>query len=234
MHRRIGFIIAIAITAIVAVCGVIHAYRQYIANSPTIEPDANLYPIRGIDISAHNGVIDFEKVKNAGYQFAIIKATEGTDFKDAMFIDNLRQARQAGLKVGAYHFFRFDTDGYLQALNLLHSLRHRKLDFPIAIDIERFGNPDGHQASIIISRLQDMITCLEKEGVDIILYSNKDDYDKYLKGKFDNYPLWICTFTEPEPNLNWDIWQYSHRGKIDGIKGDVDLNTIKTEFYRSF
>lgn len=234
MHRRIGFIIAIAITAIVAVCGVIHAYRQYIANSPTIEPDANLYPIRGIDISAHNGVIDFEKVKNAGYQFAIIKATEGTDFKDAMFIDNLRQARQAGLKVGAYHFFRFDTDGYLQALNLLHSLRHRKLDFPIAIDIERFGNPDGHQASIIISRLQDMITCLEKEGIDIILYSNKDDYDKYLKGKFDNYPLWICTFTEPEPNLNWDIWQYSHRGKIDGIKGDVDLNTIKTEFYRSF
>ena len=234
MHRRIGFIIAIAITAIVAVCGVIHAYRQYIANSPTIEPDANLYPIRGIDISAHNGVIDFEKVKNAGYQFAIIKATEGTDFKDAMFIDNLRQARQAGLKVGAYHFFRFDTDGYLQALNLLHSLRHRKLDFPIAIDIERFGNPDGHQASIIISRLQDMITCLEKEGVDIILYSNKDDYDKYLKGKFDNYPLWICTFTEPEPNLNWDIWQYSHRGTIDGIKGDVDLNTIKTEFYRSF
>lgn len=234
MHRRIGFIIAIAITAIVAVCGVIHAYRQYIANSPTIEPDANLYPIRGIDISAHNGVIDFEKVKNAGYQFAIIKATEGTDFKDAMFIDNLRQARQAGLKVGAYHFFRFDTDGYLQALNLLHSLRHRKFDFPIAIDIERFGNPDGHQASIIISRLQDMITCLEKEGIDIILYSNKDDYDKYLKGKFDNYPLWICTFTEPEPNLNWDIWQYSHRGKIDGIKGDVDLNTIKTEFYRSF
>ncbi len=234
MHRRIGFIIAIAITAIVAVCGVIHAYRQYIANSPTIEPDANLYPIRGIDISAHNGVIDFEKVKNAGYQFAIIKATEGTDFKDAMFIDNLRQARQAGLKVGAYHFFRFDTDGYLQALNLLHSLRHRKLDFPIAIDIERFGNPDGHQASIIISRLQDMITCLEKEGIDIILYSNKDDYDKYLKEKFDNYPLWICTFTEPEPNLNWDIWQYSHRGKIDGIKGDVDLNTIKTEFYRSF
>lgn len=234
MHRRIGFIIAIAITAIVAVCGVIHAYRQYIANSPAIEPDTNLYPIRGIDISAHNGVIDFEKVKNAGYQFAIIKATEGTDFKDAMFIDNLRQARQAGLKVGAYHFFRFDTDGYLQALNLLHSLRHRKLDFPIAIDIERFGNPDGHQASIIISRLQDMITCLEKEGIDIILYSNKDDYDKYLKGKFDNYPLWICTFTEPEPNLNWDIWQYSHRGKIDGIKGDVDLNTIKTEFYRSF
>ncbi len=233
MHRRIGFIIAIVITAIVAVCGVIHAYRQYIANSPAIEPDANLYPIRGIDISAHNGVIDFEKVKNASYQFAIIKATEGTDFKDAMFIDNLRQARQAGLKVGAYHFFRFDTDGYLQALNLLHSLRHRKLDFPIAIDIERFGNPDGHQASIIISRLQDMITCLEKEGADIILYSNKDDYDKYLKGKFDNYPLWICTFTEPEPNLNWTIWQYSHRGKIDGIKGDVDLNTIKTEFYRS-
>lgn len=232
MHRRVGFLIAIVVTAIVAVCGFIHAYRQYIANTPAMEPDAERYPIRGIDISAHNGKIDFEKVKNAGYDFAIIKATEGTDFKDAMFIDNLRLARAAGLKVGAYHFFRFDTDGYLQALNLLHSLRNRELDFPVVVDIERFGNPDGHQASIIISRLRAMLLCLEEEGVDVMLYSNKDDYDRYLKGKFNDYPLWICTFIEPEPDLNWDIWQYSHRGKVDGIKGDVDLNTIKTDFYR--
>lgn len=232
MHRRVGFLIAIVVTAIVAVCGFIHAYRQYIANSPAMEPDAERYPIRGIDVSAHNGEINFDKVKNAGYEFVLIKTTEGTDFKDAMFINNLRKAREAGLKVGAYHFFRFDTDGYLQALNLLHSIRNRKLDFPIVIDIERFGNPDGHQILIIISRLKAMLLCLEEEGIDVMLYSNKDDYDKFLKGNFDEYPLWICTFTEPEPGLDWAIWQYSHRGKIDGIKGNVDLNTIKTEFYR--
>lgn len=121
MHRRGAFLIAIIVTAIVAVCGFIHAYKQYIANTPAMEPDKSLYPVRGIDISAHNGVIDFDKVRNAGYDFALVKATEGTDFKDTMFVSNIHNARKAGMKVGAYHFFRFDTDGELQALNLLHT-----------------------------------------------------------------------------------------------------------------
>ncbi|MDE6756229.1 MAG: hypothetical protein K2J66_03700 [Muribaculaceae bacterium] len=233
MNRRAGILTAIVAAAVIAVCGFIHAYRQYIANTPAIEPDENLYPVRGIDISAHNGYIDFSRVKSAGYDFAIIKATEGTDFKDAMFVDNLRRARAAGMKVGAYHFFRFDTDGELQAINLLHSLRNRSLDFPVVIDIERFGNPDGHEASMIITRLRTLLSHIKSEGLQVILYSNKDDYDRYLKGNFSGYPIWICSFTEPEPDLDWSMWQYSHRGKIDGAEGKIDLNTIKTEFYRS-
>ncbi|MBD5210075.1 MAG: lysozyme [Bacteroidales bacterium] len=233
MHRRVGFLIAIVVTSIVAVCGFIHAYRQYIANSPAMDPDHDLYPIRGIDISAHNGDIDFDRVKSAGYDFAIIKATEGTDFKDAMFVDNVRRARNAGLKVGAYHFFRFDTDGELQAINLLHSLRNRSLDFPIVIDIEQTGNPEGHEPAAIAERLRAMLAYLEREGADIMLYSNKDDYNRYLKGNFRDYPLWLCSFTLPEEELDWTLWQYSHRGNVDGVKGKVDLNTIKSTFYRS-
>lgn len=233
MNRRAGILTAIVVASVIAVCGFIHAYRQYIANTPAMEPDEKQYPVRGIDISSHNGDIDFQRVKDAGFDFAIIKATEGTDFKDAMFVDNLRKARQAGLKVGAYHFFRFDTDGELQAINLLHSLRNRSLDFPAVIDIERFGNPDGHEASMIISRLRTLLRHIEKEGLKVILYSNKDDYDRYLKGNFSSYPLWICSFTEPEAGIEWEMWQYSHRGHVDGINGKVDLNTIKTDFYRS-
>ena len=233
MNRRVGFLIAIVVTSIIAVCGFIHAYHRYIANTPPMEPDAKLYPIRGIDISAHNGDIDFECVKEAGYDFVIIKATEGTDFKDSMFVDNLRRARNAGLKVGAYHFFRFDTDGELQAINFIHSLRNRELDIPAVVDIERFGNPDGHEATMIIARLRTMLRHLEDEGIKVMLYSNKDDYDRYLKGNFSHYPLWLCSFTEPGADIDWVIWQYSHRGNVDGIKGKVDLNTIKTEFYRS-
>lgn len=232
MHRRVGFLIAIVVTAIVAVCGFIHAYHRYVANTPAMDPDHTLYPVRGIDISAHNGEIDFEKVKHAGYDFVIIKATEGTDFKDTRFIDNLRLARRAGLKVGAYHFFRFDTDGELQAINLLHSLRNRRLDFPAVIDIERSGNPEGHDAPQIIGRLSAMLRMLEDEGMEVLLYSNKEDYDRYLRANFSEYPLWICSFTEPDPDIEWTLWQYSHRGEVDGIAGKVDLNTIKPNFYR--
>ncbi|MDE6377369.1 MAG: hypothetical protein K2K72_01335, partial [Duncaniella sp.] len=81
------------------------------------------YETVGIDISAHNGEIDFNKVRDEGVKFVIVKATEGGTFKDRRFIENIRKAREAGLKVGAYHFFRFDTPGYIQGLNFVNSLK---------------------------------------------------------------------------------------------------------------
>ena len=98
-------------------------------------PDPERYEVRGIDVSAHNGEIDFPIVRDDGYEFVLIKATEGATFKDRRFISNLRRAREAGLKVGAYHFFRFDTPGYMQGLNFLNSVKARALDLPLVIDV---------------------------------------------------------------------------------------------------
>lgn len=232
MGRGLKRTIVALFTSVVTVCGIIYVYRNYLESAPRVEPDSLTYPTRGIDISAHNGEIDFTRVSNNGYRFVLIKATEGTDFKDRNFVENLRRAKDAGLKTGAYHFFRFDTDGRMQAINLLHSLRNRNLDFPPVIDIEEWGNPDGNATSRIIRRLRDMIEHLEKNGYPIILYTNKDGYDRFIKGNFDNYPLWICSFTEPEPEIDWSIWQYSHTGRVDGIRDKVDLNTIKEDFLR--
>lgn len=220
--------IAAVIVGMIAVTsmGLLHVYRNFRSSVPEIEPDAAMYPVRGIDVSAHNGKIDFERVRADGYSFVMIKATEGTDFKDRNFVDNIRMARDAGLKVGAYHFFRFDTDGNLQALNFLHSLRNRELDFPAVIDVEEWGNPDGTATSQIVGRLRQMIERMEYHGVDVVLYTNKDAYDRFIRDNFANYPLWICSFTELDPNLEWRIWQYTHRGRVDGVSGNVDLNVI--------
>lgn len=225
-------IIAGVMAAIALVAATWFVKTAFFSTQPGVEPDSELYPVRGIDISAHNGAVDFEKVKADGYEFVIIKASEGTDFKDRNFTDNLRRAREAGLNTGAYHFFRFDTDGMMQALNLMHSLRFHNLSFPAVIDIEEWGNPDVIATRDIISNLRNMITTLEANGIDIILYSNKDGYDRFIKGNFDNYPLWISSFSEPGPDINWSIWQYSHSGKVDGTESKVDLNAIKPEFYR--
>lgn len=195
---------------------------------PAEAPDVSAYGIRGIDISRHNGEdIDFEKVAAAGYDFVYIKASEGTDFKDPRFVDNIRCARQAGLRVGVYHFFRFDTDGRMQAINLLHSLRRRVTDLPVAIDIEEWGNPDGEATSGIIGRLREMLQMLEDEGLEVIIYTNGDGYERFIRGNFDGYPLWISTFSTPDKDINWTIWQYSHRGSVEGIKGHVDLNVAR-------
>nr|MDE7190383.1 hypothetical protein [Muribaculaceae bacterium] len=116
------------LTAILTACS------QGDGTPATTYPDRNRFEVIGIDISAHNGDIDFRKVAADGISFVIIKATEGGTFKDRKFIDNLRKAREAGLKVGAYHFFRFDTPGYMQGLNFLNSLQSRQLDLPLIID----------------------------------------------------------------------------------------------------
>lgn len=182
------------------------------------------YPITGIDVSAHNGDIDFAKVKNDGVSFVLVKATEGQNFRDSRFEENFRNASDNGLFVGAYHFFRFDVDGVEQARNFMSVLKNKHLAFPVVLDVEEHGNPFIPVRSIVIRRLQDMIDELTINEYPIMIYTNKNGYDKFIAGNFDDYPLWICSFTEPVKDIDWTLWQYSHWGEVDGISGDVDMN----------
>ncbi len=122
------------------------------------------FAIKGIDISAHNGYVDFNAVKRAGYSFAMIKATEGATHKDKAFLQNALAARRAGLRVGAYHFFRFDTPGYMQAINLLNSVRGMPLDMPVAIDVEEWTNPTDRSTESIVAEIEAMASKLKSEG----------------------------------------------------------------------
>lgn len=232
MKKKLLILTVLLLAALLAGAGWV-AYNRWHKSGPAVQPDASLYPVRGIDVSAHNGEIDYDRVREAGYDFVFIKATEGTDFQDKIFVDNIRKAREAGLRVGAYHFFRFDTDGNMQAVNFMHALRNRSLDFPAVIDVEEWGNPnDGTATSQIVGRLRQMIDRLEYHGHEVVLYTNKDSYKRFIKGNFDRYPLWICSFTELDNSLDWSVWQYSHSGSVDGVRGKVDLNAIKSDFLR--
>ncbi|MBQ7041531.1 MAG: hypothetical protein IJN66_02330 [Muribaculaceae bacterium] len=190
-----------------------------------IDIDSQQYPISGIDISAHNGDIDFIKIAQSGIDFVFIKATEGATFKDPRFHSNYNKALKSGLKVGAYHFFRFNTDGYLQALNILHSLKGKHLDLPIAIDIEEYTNDRNTPTEYIISQISTLINTFKNNNLPFIFYTNKNGYTRFIKGNFDEYPLWICSFSNPPISEKWQFWQYSHKGTIKGVFGNIDLNT---------
>lgn len=229
---RIGIKTAIiSITALlVAELGMM-AYDRWFAEGAV--PDRELYPARGIDISHHNGKIDFSRVAkaDADVAFVYIKATEGTDFIDPAFVSNARRAVAEGIPAGAYHFFRYDTDGELQALNLIHAMRGRGLTLPPAIDVEDWGNPDGHTTALIVERLRRMTDCLVAKGYTPVIYTNLDGYHRLINGNFDDLPLWISSFSDPplevDPdNVRWSVWQYSHRGDIPGIPSSTDLNVI--------
>lgn len=189
-------------------------------------PDPEKFEIRGLDISGHNGDIDFDKVKSQGYEFVIIKATEGSTFRDKKFVENVRRAREAGLKVGAYHFFRFDSPGYIQGLNFASALRDRGLDLPAVIDLEEWTNPNMQATPLVMQRLGDMIDHLEQRGHRVMLYTNKNGYNRFLKSYSRSLPLWICSLASEPVDIRWTLWQATHSGKVDGVDHPVDINAF--------
>lgn len=202
-------------------------YHRFFAERAN--PSLTEYPLRGIDISAHNGDIDFRRLRGAGVRFAYVKATEGADFIDKRFVANATGLRRAGIAMGAYHFFRFDKDGEMQAWNFLNALKGRHLPLPPAIDVEEWGNADDPGTRRVQKELRKMVTLMREEGYEPIIYTNKKGYHRYVRDRFTDVPLWICSFTDPpmdDSRVPWVMWQFSHRGNIPGISGPVDCNTI--------
>jgi lysozyme len=219
-----------AAVVVVMALGAWWAYNRFFYERAN--PSIELYPLRGIDISAHNGNPDFTKLSEQGISFAYIKATEGTDFIDRNFIRNTNELNRVGISIGAYHFFRFDTDGEMQALNFLHALRNRNFTLPPAIDVEEWGNPSGIGTEHIMRELRALLATLHRQGITPLIYTNKDGYERFVRGRLDNYPLWICSFSNPPmdgvapADTPWHMWQFSHRGVLNGFSGYVDINTI--------
>ena len=220
--------IAAAVLFLGVVCllvfSAVWAYRQYITTPPYVDPEK--YPVRGIDISRHNGEIDFRKVKDSGMEFVFIKASEGTTYRDSLYARNTAEAHRAGLKTGAYHFFRFDCDGVEQALNFLHSVGQAPHDLGLVIDVEDTGNPKGISPQDVKQRLSSMVEYMNLLGFRVMIYTNLDGYYDYIEDILPGYPLWICRFKENPISAEWTFWQYDHHGEVPGIKGEVDLNAF--------
>lgn len=191
---------------------------------PYVDPER--YPIRGIDVSAHNGMMNLEAARASGIEFIYIKASEGKDFRDQNFRLNYAKARHAGMKIGAYHYFRFDAGGVEQALNLINAVGYRKLDLGVAVDVEDAGNASGVPSDTILDRLSRMAEYLNLRGYRVVFYSNRDGVYEYLDKAVPGSPLWICSFNQTPIERDWVFWQYDHHGKVAGIKGDVDLDTF--------
>lgn len=220
-----------SIIVLLALLGGIHYFSWRSKLPRSVVLDTSVYPVKGIDLSSHNGDVDFHRLVADSLDFIMLKASEGTTFQDTKFHSNYVNARKAGIKaIGAYHFFRFDTDGQMQAMNFLNSLRGKMLDLPAVIDIEEWGNPKHIPDDDIIERLSALLDYLHQNGHNVMFYTNKDGYERFIKGRFNDYPLWICSFSDPplekEDAGRWSLWQYSHLGWTEACDSEVDLNTF--------
>jgi len=203
-------------------------YGGYIClNNPKTEQ----FPISGIDVSGYQGNIDWDKVKDDGFKFAYIKATEGKDFTDSEFAVNWGNAKKAGIKRGAYHFFTFGSRGIEQAAHFISVVPNEENCLPPVIDVEFGGNSSKISSKEILQKeLRDFIYQIEKNyNRKPILYVTHEAYEAYIMGDFEDYSIWIrdvIKFPRIKDNRNWSIWQYNNRGRVNGISEFVDLNVF--------
>ena len=208
-------------------------YRTYY-DCPTVALDNEKYPVNGIDISSHQGKIDWKLISDSKVYFAFIKATEGADFTDKMFETNWKAAKKENVIVGAYLFFKFNKDGRIQARNYIKNVKLTDNDLPPVVDFEAsYGNRlNKHTSSYVQNQLLKCLRELEKHyKCKPIIYTNVESYNKYIKGNFDDYPLWLCKLcNEPATVKDWKFWQYTHKGSVPGIKGNVDMNVYNGSY----
>lgn len=182
---------------------------------------------KGIDVSVFQGVIDWDKVKAAGVQFAMLRGGYGRSGKDERFESNYKKAKKAGVPVGVYHYSYADSieKAKAEAQFCISYLKGKTLEYPIAFDIE-----EKTQAILTNERRTDIVKAfcdaMEKAGYYVVIYSSKDWLvNKLNMSKLRAYDVWVaqwaaqCTYTG-----NYGMWQFSDKGRVDGINGYVDLD----------
>lgn len=191
------------------------------APAPLLPPGAE-----GIDLSHHNGQIDWPLLSMSDRGFVYIKATEGERLTDPRFQENWREALRHGWQVGAYHFYLLCRSGTAQAENFIRQVEPRSDTLPPAADLEHAHNcaPTGPRAETL-EELRTFLAALEAEYGQIpVIYTTPAFHAEWLAGEgFERHPLWIRSLSGP-PDLPHAIWQYSMRGTLLGITGPVDLN----------
>lgn len=195
------------------------------------------FAVRGVDVSAYQGDIDWPTVaREPAVKFAFIKATEGRSWVDPYFDQNWAAARAAGLRCGAYHFYRPNRDARQQAELFMSQVQLEPGSLPPVLDVEQ---TDKRSADIIRAGVRTWLLLIERHyGVKPILYTNHDFYVKFFEGHFDKYPLWLAHYEVKHPRLGrerWAFWQHSDEVLMPGIRGYVDGNVFdgtEAEFAR--
>ena len=195
-------------------------------------PARSTYPMQGIDVSHHQGRIDWSRLPDQGVDFVYIKATEGGDFSDRRFEENWNAAVQVGVVPGAYHFFTFCRDGETQAAHFMAAIPKTPTQMPPAVDVEFGGNCVAGRPPLdeIRARLKRLLSLIESgTGRKPVVYLTMDAFRLLWRGHFPSYPLWIRNvFHTPwlPSGTKWTMWQFGNRGRLEGIEGPVDLNVF--------
>jgi lysozyme len=185
--------------------------------------------VQGVDVSWHQGPIDWRALAASDVRFAYIKATEGGTHVDERFAANWRGAGEAGLYRGAYHFFTLCRPGAQQAAHFLATVP-REHALPPAVDLEHMGPcRQGPTTENVTEEIIAFLDAVEAAfGVRPILYTTRQFHDAHL-AEFPRERFWLRSlFAEPRFRQDqWVIWQHHNKGRRPGVSGPIDLNSFR-------
>ena len=193
--------------------------------------------LTGIDVSEHQYDIDWEKVAADGIDFAMIRvgyrgSTAGQIYTDEYFEKNIAGATAAGLKVGVYFYSQAINaeEAAEEAAFVLNAIRPYKVTFPVVFDWEIVGGSDARtytvSRAVLCESAKTFCSAVEDAGYDAMIYFTQYlGYRKYILRQLSDYEFWYAEYeAKPRIVFNFDMWQYSSTGSVNGIDGDVDLN----------
>lgn len=217
------------ITGIVVACLLLAAAITWQFVLPHYRPRLLPGESYGIDVSHHQGMIDWAQVAAEDISFAYIKATEGGDHVDPRFAENWAGAGGAGLERGAYHFFTLCTSGDAQARNFLSVVPADAQALPPAVDLELAGNCRARPDAASVRReIGEFLRIVEEAFGQRALFYVGDDFEaRYgIKQAFDR-PLWQLRFLLRPDVDGWIVWQVMGFAHVEGIEGKVDLDVMR-------
>ena len=190
---------------------------------------------RGIDVSKWNGNIDWAAVKNSGINFAIIRcgyrgSSAGALIEDPTFKRNIQGAQKAGIRVGVYFFTQAvnEVEAVEEASMVINLIKGYNISYPVYLDVEAsHGRGDGISAAQRTANIKAFCGTIQNAGYKAGVYANKTWFTSYINtSQITNYKIWLAQYAEAVTYSasRYDMWQYTSRGRVTGINGNVDLN----------
>lgn len=201
-------------------------------NHSTVRNNKLIY---GIDVSNHQGKIDWKKVKkwneNKIY-FVYIKATEGATYRDKMYDINIKGAKSNNILIGSYHYFKTTSTVQDQFENFKNTVEKNKQDLIPLVDVEEMNE---WNSKLFNKNFTEFLNLVESYfGAKPMIYTVNSFYNKNLSKKYKIYKFMIGRYGKNEPfmkdNHEWFIWQFSESGNVKGINKKVDINIINTRY----
>lgn len=189
----------------------------------------------GIDVSKWNKEIDWQKVKDEGVEYAVIRlgyrgSSSGVLVEDPYFERNIEEANRVGINTAVYFFTQAinEVEAVEEASMCVALLEGKEIQMPIYLDVEgSSGRADLLDSTIRTNNILAFLKTIESKGYDAGVYANKNWLtNKIESNRLEKNEIWLAQYNVIEPDYegNYQMWQYSSKGKINGIEGYVDMN----------